>query len=191
MGQKGLIWRGKIPDMKNGWKIVLFCLLCVVFIGCDRVTKDLAKSELAEKGTLTFFHDILRLQYTENTGAALGVGDQLSGRASFWLLSVMPLGVMIFLFAYILRTFSRNSVYRLLALALIFAGGMGNIIDRLVFDRHVTDFINVDLPILRTGIFNFADFYITTGVVLLIAISLQHFRSAPDRPGFDHSSRKQ
>jgi signal peptidase II len=45
---------------------------------------------------------------------------------------------------------------------------MGNILDRLVFDRHVTDFMNLGIQNIRTGIFNFADLWITTGVVLLV-----------------------
>jgi signal peptidase II len=57
---------------------------------------------------------------------------------------------------------------KLAALSLIFAGGIGNIIDRLFFDRHVTDFMNIGIVHLRTGIFNFADVWITTGVFYLL-----------------------
>ena len=48
--------------------------------------------------------------------------------------------------------------------AFIFSGGIGNIIDRIMFDRHVVDFMNLGVNNLRTGIFNFADVYVTTGV---------------------------
>lgn len=56
----------------------------------------------------------------------------------------------------------------LLAFIMIFAGGVGNIIDRIVNDRHVIDFMNMGIGTLRTGIFNFADLCLTTGVVLLL-----------------------
>jgi len=64
----------------------------------------------------------------------------------------------------------------LMSLTLIFAGGIGNILDRLLFDRHVTDFMNIGLPILRSGIFNFADLWITAGVAWLAVESFMGSR---------------
>ena len=49
-------------------------------------------------------------------------------------------------------------------------------IDRLVHDGSVIDFLNLGLGPLRTGIFNIADVAITGGVVLLWTAS---FRKAP------------
>jgi len=54
-----------------------------------------------------------------------------------------------------------------IALAAIFSGGLGNLIDRIFFDRHVTDFMNVGIGSLRTGIFNVADMCVTGGVIVL------------------------
>ena len=54
------------------------------------------------------------------------------------------------------------------AFALIIAGGLGNIIDRLLFDRHVSDFMMIGFNNIRTGVFNFADVCVTTGVVVMI-----------------------
>ena len=153
--------------MKNWLKIGLFCTVCFAFIGCDRVTKDLAREHLPYNETLSYFHDFVRLEYVENTGAALNMGDQLSGRASFWLLSILPLTFLLGLFVYTIRQSESMSLPRMMGLGLIFAGGVGNIIDRLLFDRHVTDFLNVGVPGLRTAIFNFADLYITAGVIML------------------------
>lgn len=56
-------------------------------------------------------------------------------------------------------------------LALIFAGGVGNIIDRVLFDRHVPDFMNIGIRQLRTGIFNVADVCITVGALGLVLFS--------------------
>jgi len=54
---------------------------------------------------------------------------------------------------------------KMFSIALVFSGGIGNIIDRIVFDRHVTDFMNVGFGNLRTGIFNVADMCVTAGVI--------------------------
>ena len=47
----------------------------------------------------------------------------------------------------------------------MFGGGVGNLIDRVLFENGVIDFLNVGIGNLRTGIFNVADMAIMTGVV--------------------------
>ncbi len=75
--------------MKNWVKVLLFCFAAVVFIGCDRITKNLAKEHLMYREPISYFHNTVRLEYVENTGAALSLGDQLSKPVSFWLLSII------------------------------------------------------------------------------------------------------
>jgi signal peptidase II len=154
--------------MKNWVKIFLFCLTSFVFIGCDRVTKDLAKEHLMNKETVSFFHDTFRLEYVENTGAALNLGDSLPKKTSFWLLSMLPLSFLLILFAYAIKNMNNLSFLKIFSFALIVAGGIGNIIDRVLFDRHVADFMNVGIQNLRTGIFNFADVCVASGAILVI-----------------------
>jgi signal peptidase II len=62
------------------------------------------------------------------------------------------------------------SLSKMGCLALIFAGGVGNIIDRIFFDRHVSDFMNIGILRVRTAIFNFADVYITIGVIAFLLL---------------------
>src|ERR1700761_6383783 len=154
--------------MKNWVKVLLFCFTSIVFIGCDRITKDLAKSHLMYRAPISYFHNTVRLEYVENTGAALSMGDQLSKPVSFWLLSVIPLAFLMILFGYTIKNAKTFSPLRMLALSLIIAGGLGNIIDRLLYDRHVTDFMNVGISNLRTGIFNVADMCVTAGVIAFL-----------------------
>jgi len=55
------------------------------------------------------------------------------------------------------------------AWALILAGGIGNLIDRVSQQGLVTDFMNVGIgPVFRTGIFNVADMAITAGFFVFI-----------------------
>ena len=157
--------------MKSQLKIVLFCLAAFAFIGCDRVTKDLAKDHLMNREAISYFHDTFRLQYAENTGAALNLGDNLSKTASFWLLTILPLAFLFILFVYTIMHSKQLRLPTMFCLALIFAGGIGNIIDRILFDRHVADFMNLGVKNLRTGIFNFADVCITMGVIGLLFFS--------------------
>lgn len=143
-----------------------------MFVGCDRITKDLAKEHLKNQVPVSYFNNSFRLIYAENTGAAYNLGDHLSKPVSFWLLSMLPLGVLCVLFAYVIRKSGEMKVLKLFAFALIFAGGIGNIIDRILFDRHVTDFMHISLPGLSTAIFNFADVYITLGAILFLALQV-------------------
>ena len=154
--------------MKNSIKVFLFSVSSLVFIGCDRVTKDLAKEHLMNKEPIIYFHDTFRLEYVENTGAALSLGDNLPPALSFWLLSILPLAFLMGLFVYAIRYSRQMSFMKMFSLALLFAGGIGNIIDRILFDRHVTDFMNIGIQHFRTGIFNFADICVTAGAIGLL-----------------------
>jgi signal peptidase II len=156
--------------MKNWVKILLFCLICTAFIGCDRVTKQLAKQDLMFRPAKSYFHDTFILEYAENTGAALSLGDNLPQATSFWLLSIVPLMLMIALFIYVVKQVNNFSLFKLFAFSLIVSGGLGNIIDRIIYDRHVTDFMNMGIGTFRSGIFNVADVCITAGVIALFIV---------------------
>ena len=154
--------------MRISIKIFLFCISSFVFIGYDRVTKDMAKEHLKNKQTVSYFHDTFRLEYVENTGAAMSLGDKLPKPMSFLLLSLLPLIFLFILFVYTLKIVREINYPKMFCVALIFAGGMGNIIDRILFDRHVPDFMNLGIQNIRTGIFNFADICVTAGVIGLL-----------------------
>lgn len=151
--------------MKTRFKIILFCLCSFAFISCDQVTKNLAKSHLMYQEPASYFHDTFRLEYVENTGAALSLGANLPQPYNFWLLSIIPLLFLLALFFYAIIKIKELGWIQLLSFSLIFAGGIGNIIDRIFHDRHVTDFMNLGIQNIRTGIFNVADICITAGVI--------------------------
>lgn len=156
--------------MSTRLKVFLFCLICVAFVGLDRWTKVLAKEHLMFAQPKSYFHDTFILEYVENTGAALSFGDSLPQPVSFWLLSILPLGVIVLVFVYVMRQLNSFSNFKLFCFAMIIAGGLGNIIDRIAYDRHVTDFMNMGIGNLRTGIFNVADVCITAGVIGLFFV---------------------
>ena len=124
----------------------------------------------------SFFHDTVRLLYVENTGAALSLGDNLPQPYNFIFLSLIPLIVLFGLTIHTLNKLSEMSTLRMLSFGSIIAGGVGNIIDRLIHDRHVPDFLNVGINDVRTGIFNVADICVTAGVISLL-VSYYFFKS--------------
>ena len=65
----------------------------------------------------------------------------------------------------------RNPValfYLVAGFTLLAASGIGNLIDRLLFDGHVTDFLNLGIDSFRTGIFNIADVVGVLGLATLL-----------------------
>jgi len=159
--------------MKTKNKIVAFCLVCFVCIGCDRATKGFAKLHLKDKPAQSYFHNTVRLEYVENTGAFLSFGENWPHAVSFWALSIFPLLFLSGFFVYAVSKAKDVNFFELLPFAFIFSGGVGNIVDRILYDRHVIDFMNLGIVNLRTGIFNFADICVTTGVLLLMVNSLK------------------
>lgn len=68
------------------------------------------------------------------------------------------------------------SLDTVVAWSLVLSGGLGNLVDRIINDGRMIDFMNIGIGSLRTGIFNVADVYITVGVVVLVFQSLQRPR---------------
>ena len=157
--------------MKKGVRIILICVSSLLLISWDKTSKNLAKEHLEYKAPVSYLHDTFRLEYAENTGAAMSIGDTLPAALSFWLLGILPLAVLAALFVYMVRSGKQNSLPHLAAGILILSGGIGNISDRLFNNRYVIDFMNIGLYSIRSGIFNFADMYITAGAVLLLITS--------------------
>ena len=58
-----------------------------------------------------------------------------------------------------------------LALSLIIAGALGNIVDRII-DGRVTDFLHLEVADFSFFIFNLADAFITLGAILIIYFEL-------------------
>ena len=141
-----------------------------------RKGESLAKAHLMYAEPQSFFHDTVRLLYVENTGAALSLGDNLPQPYNFIILGLIPLIVLFGLTIHTLNKLSEMSTLRMLSFGSIIAGGVGNIIDRLIHDRHVPDFLNVGINDVRTGIFNVADICVTAGVISLL-VSYYFFKN--------------
>jgi signal peptidase II len=158
-------------------RFLLLAVLLFGSIGCDQVTKSIATRTMAKRPALSLFHDVVRLQHTENTGAFLSLGADLPESARFWFLTIANLalcgGLLI-----VLVTRWRMSRAQFIGLALVAGGGIGNLIDRVTNDGRVVDFLNVGLGSLRTGIFNVADVAIMAGALALLLA--KRVRTSPD-----------
>lgn len=109
-----------------------------------------------------------------NAGAAFSFLSDAGGWQR-WLFTVLALGVSALL-VYWLRQTPRTQRLVGLAYALILAGAIGNVIDRIRYG-HVVDFIDVHWAGWHFPAFNIADAAITLGAVALIASLLFPARS--------------
>ncbi len=138
-------------------------------VGCDRVTKRLAVTNLRGQPAHSYLADTVRLQYAENRGAFLSIGAELPARART---GIFVVGTGLLLVAIGLAiVFRRMSAASVAGLSLIWAGGVSNLIDR-VSRGGAVDFMNVGVGPLRTGIFNVADMAIMAGMVAVVLIQL-------------------
>ena len=96
-------------------KVALSCVVAFTFIGCDRVTKGLAKTHLMYGEPHSFFYDTVRLLYVENTGAALSLGDNMPQPYSFIFLSLLPIIVLVGLTVYTLNKLTEMSTLQMLS----------------------------------------------------------------------------
>jgi signal peptidase II len=145
-----------------------FIVLALTTIGCDRVTKQLAVDALAGTASRSYLADTVRLEYVENPGAFLSLGEHLPGWVRVALFSGGTSVMLVALAAVAVR--QRWAGQALVGASLIWTGGASNLFDRIA-RGSVVDFLNVGIGPFRTGIFNVADLAITAGIVLLIAAS--------------------
>jgi signal peptidase II len=147
--------------------VILPTAVLFTCIGCDQWTKSLATEHLRQGPAMSFFGDTLRIQYAENPGAFLGAGSQLSPSTRFAILVVVN-ALFLGLIAGLVIFKRPAGRWQHLAIVLLLAGGIGNLIDRVFHNGLVIDFLNVGIGPLRTGIFNVADMAIMTGFGILI-----------------------
>ncbi len=144
--------------------VILISLSCV---GCDRFTKNLAREDLEPGRPVSYFGGFVRLQYEENAGGMLSVGSDFPESLRFWVFTV-TVGLFLTGILVVVCTYRALSVGDRLAAALIAGGGFGNLIDRLLYDGTVIDFLNIGLGPIRTAVFNLADVAVLSGAALLL-----------------------
>jgi len=104
-------------------KTVLIILIAIVCVGCDQVTKSLAREQLASRPPIILLDDIVRIHYSENTGAMLGLGANLPPNLRFWLLSVVAGLMLIGMLVFAWRSYALD-FFGILGIGLLVGGGV-------------------------------------------------------------------
>ncbi len=143
-----------------------YSLLVALLVALDQLTKLLAYEYLGIGYSLAI-NEFLSLTFVHNYGAAFSFLADSGGWQRYSLSSVSAIASII-ISVWMLRTPLKHK-FKLISLALILSGALGNMIDRIT-NGFVVDFIDFHYAGFNYPIFNFADIFISIGVILLIIV---------------------
>ncbi len=143
-------------------KLAVIGITLPVVMVLDLVTKSWALEALTQPSEL--FGGLVPLTLAFNKGAAFGIRLGEDSRWFFVPVTFIALGLLAVLF----KQAADRDFLRVSAISLVVSGAIGNLYDRLRWNRGVVDFIGpIDLGFWDFPIFNVADMAITCGAVLL------------------------
>ena len=141
----------------------IYFLIPILGVLIDQLTKHWAAVELKKVETIPLIQNVFHLTYCENTGAAFSM--LRDNRAVLLIISFVLLAGILYA---LLKKWMKYPMGQI-ALCLILAGALGNIIDR-VFQGYVVDFF--DFCLIHFPIFNVADILLNVGVFLMVVYLL-------------------
>ena len=167
------------------WKLAYLAIAGGVFL-IDQSSKAWAIRRLRFGESISLIPGLLNFAYAENTGVAFSMLDD-HGSTGRWGLSLVALiaGTLVIYFFW--RT-PRSDDRILGALALLLAGIIGNVVDRIRLG-FVIDFIDVQFGSWHYPTFNVADMSIVIGAGLLIIDMFLSKRSQKPEVGSQHTAK--
>jgi signal peptidase II len=176
--------------MQKVFRYGLIFLLLTANISCDQISKSIVREKMFHHEEINVIYSYFKLIKVENTGAFLSLGTTIPEPFKSIILAFLPLVFLLLASIYVV-TKKSLSLSRVIAISFVIGGGVGNIYDRLVLGS-VTDFLHIDLGIIRTGIFNMADVSIMVGMVMLLIESFivqnQHVFAPTENENFPDQS---
>jgi signal peptidase II len=141
-------------------------LLVAVVLGADQITKALVRARVPVHDSVTVIAGWLNVTHVRNSGAAFGFLNGVDFPHKQAVVALAATAALIGIALYAARVSSHDRLARI-GLALILAGAIGNLIDRLWLGS-VVDFVDVVLGGWHFWAFNVADSAITLGVIAMM-----------------------
>lgn len=145
---------------------IIFILGATAVIVLDQITKAVIVAKFNMHESYTIVDGFLNLVYVMNPGAAFGFLANMSAIFRYVFFIGITLVVILCIIYYIVKSKPQNMLM-VISLTLIFAGAMGNLIDRIRFGA-VVDFLDVYIGTAHWPAFNVADSAISVGAMLMI-----------------------
>jgi len=137
--------------------------VCWVIV-LDQLTKHLARNQLLVGEHISLGSGFLQLILIENHGGFLSIFSQLSATLQFLILTVCVGMLLVVGLYHLIRKV--DDFWLTIFLAAVIGGGISNLLDRIVNNGGVTDYLFIRIWSLHTGIFNLADVFILVGGTL-------------------------
>ena len=139
---------------------ILFVSVLLVF--ADQISKILIRINMSLYESIPVITNFFNLTYVTNDGMAFGINFPFG----IYIFSTISFIFTVFLFWY-LWTIKENGIVIRTGVALIIAGAVGNLIDR-IFLGSVVDFLDFMIGSYHWYVFNFADSYVTVGMGFIL-----------------------
>jgi len=142
----------------------ILTIISIVILALDQATKLYVDANFRLHESVPVIRDFFNLTYVRNKGAAFGIFADSAVRIPFFItVSVIAmLGIL-----WYIRRIRNDQKLAIFSLSLVFAGAVGNLIDRIRLGE-VIDFLDVFWQRHHWPAFNVADSAITVGVTLLL-----------------------
>ena len=142
-------------------------LISALVVLADRLTKIWVAAHIPMGGAIPVIPRVLRITHWTNEGAAFSLfAETASPHVVRWVLVGFSLVAAVVVLVLLVRMGNRFTATTI-ALALIFAGALGNLHDRILYGS-VVDFIEVHIFTYHWPDFNVADSSVVTGACLLL-----------------------
>lgn len=145
-----------------------------VIVGLDQISKVLVKSSLNLYDSIPVIENFFHITFITNSGMAFGIN--FPGGIYFFTAASFILTILLFWYLWIERF---NSFFFKLALALIIGGAIGNLIDRILYQK-VVDFLDFMIGSYHWYVFNIADASVSIGMGILIIHNLLYSSKQPE-----------
>jgi signal peptidase II len=159
--------------------MIPYAILAAALVVLDQLVKFLVRANIPLGGSVPLIPGVIQLTYYQNTGAAFSLFTQHT-----WVLALISAAVSVAIVgAMVRRVFTRP--FGLITLAVVLAGAVGNLIDR-VFFRFVTDMFQT--LFINFAIFNVADICVVLGGIALCVYVLFFYDKYEKKRGEGHDA---
>jgi signal peptidase II len=151
---------------------MLQIIIIILLVAADQLSKFLLWPTLPSYpgSSMPVIPDVLHFSYVKNEGASFGI---FQGAQVFFI--IMTIIVLIAAVYIMIRYRDKHNRFIKVLIAVLFAGALGNLIDRIAFG-YVRDFIDFRLFSFWTYVFNIADAALVVGAILLAVYILFFYK---------------
>jgi signal peptidase II len=166
---------GAAESSRRYW---IFLLAAAVIVAADQASKAWVLGWLELHQSFEVIDGLFSITYVRNPGSAFGFlsGASPGFRSVFYTAITVVVALLIL---YYLKKEKADSLAMSLALAFVFAGALGNLIDRIRFGE-VIDFLDFYLSSYHWPAFNVADSSISVGACLILLQLIRREKGSPD-----------